>query len=72
MGDMFQKKISEIFDDMPKLFSIADDILIVGFNEQDRDHDATLDKVLSRQAKPEALTKISVFPDAPEFPYLVK
>ena len=31
---------------MPNDFSIADDILIAGFNEKGRDHDATLDEVL--------------------------
>ena len=31
---------------MPNVFSIADDILIAGVNEQGKDHDATLDKLL--------------------------
>ena len=31
---------------MPNVFSIADDILIAGYNKQDKDHDETLDKVL--------------------------
>ena len=44
--DMFQKKIDELFRNMPNVFSIADYILIAGFDEQDRDHDVTLDKVL--------------------------
>ena len=43
---MFQKNIDEIFNGMPNAFSIADDIVIADFNEQDTDHDATLDKVL--------------------------
>ena len=42
---MFQKKIDELFDSMPNVFSIADDILIAGFDELDRDHDVTLDKM---------------------------
>ena len=46
MGDMFLKKIDEIFSGMQNIFSIADDILIAGFNVQGKDHDATLDKVL--------------------------
>ena len=35
------------------MFCIANDILIVGFDDMDRDHNATLDKVLRicRQAK---------------------
>ena len=45
-GDMFQKKIDKLCGSMPNISSIADDILIVGFNEQCIDHDATLDKVL--------------------------
>ena len=46
VGDMFQKKIDELFSDMSNVFNIADDILIAGFNEQDKDQDETLDKVL--------------------------
>ena len=30
---------------MPNVFSIADDILIADFNEHDRDHNETLEKV---------------------------
>ena len=43
---MFQEKIDEIFSGMPNVFSIADFILIADFNEPDKDHDETLDKVL--------------------------
>ena len=45
-SDMFQRKIDKLFNGMPNIFSIADGILIVGFDELDRDYDATLDKVL--------------------------
>ena len=31
---------------MLNVFSIVDDILMAGFDEQGKDHDATLDKVL--------------------------
>ena len=31
---MFQKKIDGMFSGMPNVFSIPDDILIAGFNEQ--------------------------------------
>ena len=31
---------------MPNVFSIADDILIAGFDGQGKDHDETLEKVL--------------------------
>ena len=43
---MFQTKLYEIYNGMPNAFSNANDILIAGFNEQGKDHDATLDKVL--------------------------
>ena len=45
-GDMFQRKIDKLFNRIPNVFSIADDILIAGFDELGRGHDATLDKVL--------------------------
>ena len=37
--DMFQGKIDEIFKGLPQVFGIADDILIVGFDADDRDDD---------------------------------
>ena len=43
---MFKKKINKFFSGMPNVFSIADDILVVGFDELGRDHDVTLDKGL--------------------------
>ena len=45
-------KIEELLSSVPDVFSTTEDILIVGFNEQGKDHDAALDKVLSacRQA----------------------
>ena len=43
---MFQIKIDELFQGMPNVFVIADDILITGFNGMDRDHNAIPDKVL--------------------------
>ena len=43
---MFQKKIHELFSGKPNVFSIADDILIAGFNEQSKDHDEILENVL--------------------------
>ena len=38
-GDMFQCKIDEIFKDLPNAFGIADDILVVGYNADGKDHD---------------------------------
>ena len=43
---MFQKNIYELLNEMPNVFSIADDILITGSHELGKDHGATLDKVL--------------------------
>ena len=41
-GDMFQRKIDEIFKDLPNVFGIADDILAVGYDDDGKDHDDTL------------------------------
>ena len=43
---MFGKKIDEVFSGMSNVFSIANDILTAGFEEQGRDHVAMLYKVL--------------------------
>ena len=47
-GHMFQCKIDEIFSDMPSVFGIADDILVIGYNENGADHDTVVHKVLQR------------------------
>ena len=39
--DMFQKKTDQLFNGVPNVFGIADDILISGFDELGRDHDET-------------------------------
>ena len=39
VGNMFQCKIDEIFSDMPNIFGIADDILVIGYNKDGTDHD---------------------------------
>ena len=51
-GGMFQWKTYEIFKDLPNAFGIANDILVVGFDSNDMDHDQMLQKVLQicRQA----------------------
>ena len=41
-GDMFQHKIDEIFKDLPNVFGITDDILVVGYDGDGKDHDKTL------------------------------
>ena len=46
---MFQPKIGKIFSDMPNSFGIADDILVIGYNDDSTDHDAVVHKVLKKQ-----------------------
>ena len=46
MGDMFQHIIDEVFSDMPNIFGIADDILVIGYDENGADHDAAVHNVL--------------------------
>ena len=50
-GNMFQGKIDEIFNDMPNVLGIADYILAVGYDDDGRDHDETMQKVLQRCRK---------------------
>ena len=44
VGNIFQKKIHNLFTGMPNAFIIAHDILIAGFDELGKDHNVTLDK----------------------------
>ena len=48
---MFQRKIDEIFKDMPNVFGIADDILVAEYEADGRDHDKTIQRVLQRCRK---------------------
>ena len=41
-GDMFQRKIGEIFKDIPNAFGIADDVIVAGYETDGRDHDKTV------------------------------
>ena len=43
---MFQCKIDEIFSDMPNVFGITDNILVIGYDENGADHDAAVVKLL--------------------------
>ena len=47
-GNMFQHKIDKIFNDIPNIFCIADDILVIGYNNDGKDHDEGVCKVLQR------------------------
>ena len=41
-GVMLQRKIDEIFKDMPNVFGIVDDILVAGYAADGKDHDKTV------------------------------
>ena len=43
---MFQHKIGEIFNDMPNVFGITDDTLVIGYDKDGTDHDQAVYKVL--------------------------
>ena len=47
-GDMFQRKIDEIFKDLSNVFGIADDILVTGYEADGKYHDETVWKMLQR------------------------
>ena len=44
--NMFQRKIDEIFNDIPNVFGIADDILVIGYDKDGADHDEAVYSVL--------------------------
>ena len=59
---MFQRKIDGLFQGLPNLFAIVDDIPIAWFDDMGRDHDATLDKVLRMCRQPNlSLTKTNAY-----------
>ena len=43
---MFQRKIDKIVKELPNVFGIADDILVVGYEADGKDHDELLQRVL--------------------------
>ena len=43
---MFQQNIDTIFNDMPNVFGIADDILVIGYNKDGADHDEVVYNIL--------------------------
>ena len=45
---MFQWKIDEIFNDMPNVFGIADNILVIGYEKDGADHDETVYNMLRK------------------------
>ena len=46
MGNMFQCKIDEMFNDMLNVFGIADDILVIGYDKNGADHNKAVYSVL--------------------------
>ena len=46
--DEFQRAIDRTFGDIPNVLGIADDLVVVGFQEDGRDHDKALKTVLRR------------------------
>ena len=46
MGNMFQCKIDEIFNDIPNVLGIADNILVIGYNKDRTDHNKAVYNVL--------------------------
>ena len=47
VGDMFQCKIDETFNDIPNVFGIGNNILVIGYDKDGTDHDKTVYKVLN-------------------------
>ena len=47
-GDMFQKKIDELFSDIPNVLGIDDDTWTAGFDVDGRDQEGRLEQVLCR------------------------
>ena len=46
LGNMFQCKIDEIFNDIPNVFGVADDILVIGYGKDGTDNNVAVYKVL--------------------------
>ena len=47
-GNMFQHKIDKIFNDMPNIFGIADNILVIGYGKNRADHDKAVYSMLKQ------------------------
>ena len=45
LGDIFWRKIDKVFQGLPNVFGIADDMLIAGVIDLGKEHNMTLDKV---------------------------
>ena len=60
VGDIFQRKIYQIFKDLPNVFGIAYDMLAAGYDENCRDHDNTLQRVFLMYRELSQKIKINV------------
>ena len=48
VGNMFQRKINKIFNDIPNVFGIAENILVIGYDKDGADHDEAVYSVLEQ------------------------
>ena len=62
-----QWEIDEIFKGLPNIFCIADDILIVSYDVDDRDHDKALSQVMQICWQKELKLNKNVISGAPEY-----
>ena len=70
---MFQCKTDKIFNDMPNVFGIADDILVIGCDKDRTDHDEAVYNVLRQcQDVNLKLIRTSVISGACQYHSLVK
>ena len=50
-GDVFQRKLDECIEDIRNVYCIADDIMVVGYEEDHSDHDKALTNLFQRAEK---------------------
>ena len=50
-GDVFQRKLDECIGDIRNVYCIADDIMVVGYEEDHSDHDKALTNLFQRAEK---------------------
>ena len=59
-GDLFQRKTDKIFEELPNIFGIIDDILVLGYDEDGRYNDNTV-KSIAKMPRSESKTKRPIF-----------
>ena len=50
-GDVFQRKLDSIFLHLENVMIIADDIMVIGYQEDEQDHDIAFMKLLETMKK---------------------